>query len=197
MANKSKKNKDYQARKNRGNKPANIFKKPDGNEPPSAFNVNLDLNKDKFKNMKLLTIAVVIAMVFFVAARMWASHQATKYDVSVQPYLTDAIPAISSWNKDKIKSLIVPEVLNNIPESDFETMLASYRKLGDFRSMQTPEFEAVNSMTTDAGDKFMLVTYKTEVSYRNGPAELSLVLKQTPDGYQIYHLNIDAKVLSE
>lgn len=196
MANKSKKNKNYQARKDSGNKKTGFAALGDNGKPTNALGFGIDPETGKVKNVKLVTVAVVLAVILFVGARMWATYQATGYNATALPYIEEVLPEISKWDEKVMKSYMAEETLFNISEYDFKTMMASLTKLGELRTMGEPEFQAVNTVKSREGITSTIVTYNMTAKYTNGDADLILVLKQTADSYKIYRFNVDSKALS-
>ncbi|GGI71303.1 hypothetical protein [Shewanella gelidii] len=189
MANKSKKNKNYQARKDIGPKPSASQR--------LSMGFGLDPETGKVKNVKMVTIMVVAAILLFVGVRIWAGYQAANYDETAKPYMRQAIPEISKWDADVMKSYMAPETLVSISEYDFLTMMNSLKKLGPLISIEDPEFQSVNTVKSRDGVKSVVVTYAIEARYLNGDADLVMALKQKIDGYEVYRFNVDSKALSQ
>lgn len=196
MANKSKKNKNYQSRKDNGNKKAGFEGFTGSGKMTNTLGFGIDPETGKVKNVKAITLAVVVAVLLFVGARMWATYQATGYNATALPYIEEVLPKISKWDEQVMKSYMAPETLFNISEYDFNTMMNSLTKLGELRAMGDPAFQAVNTIKSREGVESVIVTYNMTAKYTNGEADLILVLKQVGETYEIYRFNVDSKALT-
>ena len=149
------------------------------------------------KLFKLIGILFICIVGFYLALFAYGYIKSTGYDETAIPYIKKVIPEISSWDIDVLKKYSSAEALNNVSDRDLIKLMRFFSKLGEFRSMDEPQFVNVTTNTDISNGNQTIATFAIVGYYDNGEANITLSLLEVEGGFQIYHLKITSPALIE
>jgi hypothetical protein len=150
--------------------------------------------KKFFLMMGLWAVAIVTIIV---GSGVYTRFQSSDYDDVAGPYIKKALPEISTWDPDKTRALMTPEISAGIPEQDFTKAMAWFSRLGALQSMDEPDFiKAYLGQDTSIG-KLNLLEYEVDAKYANGDAVINLKLIDKGGAFEIYRFNFSSETLIE
>ncbi|WDE06736.1 hypothetical protein SG34_007480 [Thalassomonas viridans] len=147
------------------------------------------------KILKAIGITILVLLFLTIVAAIWAGYKSAGYEETAVPYINKAIPEISKWQPDIMKSYMAPEPLAQVSEDDFLEMVRILSKMGKLISTETPVFQSVNSSSTVSDGSMTLVTYHIPAKYENGDANLIVVLKEKDESFEVYYFKVESMAL--
>ena len=147
------------------------------------------------KIFKGIGITLLVLVVLIVGVGIWTGYKSATYETTAIPYMANAIPEISKWNPEIMRSYMSPETLVDVTENDFSNIVRALSKMGALISTGEPIFQSVNSSSTVQNGSMTLVTYHVPATYENGDANLTVVLKEKDESFEIYRFNLDSMAL--
>lgn len=135
--------------------------------------------------------AVVIGVLSITGLFLLVSAKKSKYDRLAIPFFADAIPALSTWDREGFDPYWAAEIRNGIEPERMDQLFGMYQKLGRLESYEEPQFLQVTASTSNPYGSF--VTYSVVADYENADAYMTFVLVPTTgDGLKIWRLQISS-----
>ena len=144
---------------------------------------------------KTIGILFLVLIVLLVCAGGWTGYKSSGYEKTAIPFMEKAIPEISKWDSDIMKSYMAPETMSEVSDAEFSKMVKILSKMGALISIDEPMFQSVSSSTTSKYGAMTAVTYKVKAIYENGDATLNIVLKESGDSFKFFRFNVDSLAL--
>ena len=143
----------------------------------------------------LVTIWFVAVTSAIVGSFAYNHYKSTVYHDSAVPYLQQVIPEISSWDPERIRTLLAPEALKVVEEDKYLTLINWFKRLGELETIGEPDFEKADSRTGEDGALLDIVEYTVPLTYSNGEAELNILLLERDGAYTVYHFTFASERL--
>ena len=140
-----------------------------------------------------ITLLVLVALI--IGAGVWTGYKSAKYEKTAIPYMVKAIPEISKWKPDIMRSYMSPEIMAEVSDEDFIQMTNVLSKMGALVSTAEPVFQSVRTSSSVQTGSMTLVTYIVPAIYENGDAKLTVVLKEKNESFEIHRFNVDSMAL--
>ncbi len=149
------------------------------------------------KILKIIGAFFLVLIVIVLCAAIWVAISASEYTESAKPYLEKNIPAIVSWDFEKLRPLLSEEALKNFETERGQKVYRMFSKLGRLVSLEEPQFVSSKSGVTFEEGSFDIVNFSILGHFEAGDALLTISLAQEDEAYSIYYININSDVFLE
>ena len=123
--------------------------------------------------------------------------KADGYDETVIPYLDSAVPALTSWQYDRLAPLLSPGARRDFENEGMRTAYRSYSKLGQFQSMDKPRFVTNLDGSSEALGDVEFIDYEAVLQFDSGPAVIKVKLIAAGTRYYIHHFGLQSEVFAD
>ncbi|WDE02161.1 hypothetical protein [Thalassomonas actiniarum] len=147
------------------------------------------------KILKAIGITFLVLLSLALVVGIWAGYKSAEYEDTAVPYMARAIPEISKWHPEIMKSYMAPETLAEVSDEDFLEMVNILAKMGALISTEEPVFQKVNTTSTMQTGSMTLVTYQVPAKYEHGDANLTVVLKEKGDSFEVFYFHVESMAL--
>ncbi len=147
------------------------------------------------KILKGIGITFLVLVSLIVATGIWSGYKSAGYEKTAIPFMAKAIPEISKWQPEVMKSYMAQETLAEVSNDDFLELVRILSKMGALISTGEPVFQTVSSSSTMQNGSMTLITYHIPAKYENGDANLTVVLKEKEESFEVYRFNVDSMAL--
>ena len=142
----------------------------------------------------LVFIALMVAGL--VIYTQWFNIKANQYDETVVPYLQSALPDLVSWQFESLQLLLSPSAKGDFENEKMRDAYRSFKQLGEFRSMQKPQYLGHASSSSAVLGEIEVIDYQVVVELDSGPATIKLKLFNDGKSYFIHHFSIQSDVFA-
>ena len=147
------------------------------------------------KYIALIACWVVSMLIIIGGSILYKSHQGSKYDKLIIPYIENVIPVISRWDPIETKALMSPEIAETIPDDKYVRAMEFFSSLEALVKMEQPQFtKAYVDQETDIGIQTIL-EYNVDAHYEHGDATINLKILENNGAFEIYRFNFSSEVL--
>ena len=142
------------------------------------------------KPLKLAGSFALILMVAFAVVGIGFNLYASKYLDAATPYLEQNMPAVVSWDFERLKPLLTPESRAVFETEQGQRVYKMFSKLGRLTSLDAPKF--LNAKAGVALDKepYEVINFSILGHFEAGDVEITLTLVTAGDSYQIDYINM-------
>jgi len=128
---------------------------------------------------------------------VWFGIKADRYDETAIPYLESAMPELTSWRYDRLRSLLSPAARQVFENEKVRMAYQSFSQLGQFQSMDKPQFTASSQgSSVELGD-IEVIDYQVALQFDSGPAAIKIKLVADGESYYIRHFSIQSEVFAD
>jgi len=149
------------------------------------------------KVLKLAGIFFVAALLAFVAIKSFVGYQSSMYKETAIPFIKVAVPEISKWDVDIIKSLMSRNELEKTPDEAIVEIVNHLGRMGRLKEMGEPVYESLDSFRTRSGNEVTIVTYSVDTKYENGDGIFTISLLVNDGSFKVYSFKINSQTLAE
>lgn len=149
------------------------------------------------KLLKILGSFFLVLIVLLVGVSIWFGINASKNTDIARPYFETHLPAILSWDYQRLAPLLTPSMQEQLASERGDRFLRLFAKLGTLQSYEQLQYVGANTgVSTDEG-AFDLSHFTLLGHFDAGDARISIVLAKTGDQYLVHGLNIQSDVFLE
>ena len=127
---------------------------------------------------------------------LWYGIKADRYEETAIPYLESAIPALASWQYERLDPLLSPRARADFENENLRAAYGSFSKLGRYQSMQKPRFKASRNDSNDTLGDIEIIDYEVELAFDTGPAMLKIKLVADGRTYHVDHFGFHSEVFA-
>lgn len=127
----------------------------------------------------------------------WFGIKADRFDETAIPYLESSIPKLASWQYYQLRPLLSPGAKKDFENEKLREAYRSYDRLGQFKSMDKPQYSKDYSGTSKELGDIELVDYEVLLQFDSGPAMIKIKLVTDGTSYYIHHFGIHSEVFAE
>jgi hypothetical protein len=149
----------------------------------------------KFLKWFAIIILVIISLILTLVG--YVKYQESSYEKTAVPYVRAAIPAITSWNTQKVRAVMQPQVSQTISDIDLSKLLGWLSKLGALKGIDEPQFNNVFSGVDTHYGSYKIVTYDVVAHFANGDAKIVLRIMDISGVLKVFSFNINSKALMD
>jgi hypothetical protein len=149
------------------------------------------------KFLKWLAIIVLVIISLILVLVGYVKYQESSYEKTAVPYVKEAIPAITSWNPQKVRALMQPQISQTISDADLSKLLGWLSKLGALKGIDEPQFDNVFSGADTNYGSYKIVTYDVLAHFDHGDAKIVLRIMDKGGVLKVFAFNINSKALMD
>jgi len=142
-------------------------------------------------------IIVFLVVVFFLTKTLYTRHQSEKYAKTAVPYIEKAVPAISKWDPEIIKTYMAPEAMKKFSDEKIVRIVDYLSRLGALEDLETPEFSRVSYIPLADHAEKKLLYYTVPARYQKGDATFNIYLVEAGGTFKIYNFSINSDALGQ
>ena len=120
-----------------------------------------------------------------------------QYTEVAQPYLEKNMPAVVSWDFERLRPLLTPESLNEFETERGQKIYKLFSKLGALKSFEEPQFLGAKAGVTISEGAYDIVNFSMLGHFEAGDALFTITLAEDGDSYLIHHININSDAFLE
>ncbi len=147
------------------------------------------------KFLKWLAIIVLVIVSLTLMLFGYVKYQESSYEKTAVPYVKEAIPAIASWNAQKVRSIMQPQVNQTVSDADLSKLLGWLSKLGALKGIDEPKFDNVFSGADTNYGSYKIITYDVIAHFENGDARIVLRIMDKDGVLKVFAFNLNSKAL--
>ena len=127
----------------------------------------------------------------------WYGMKADRYEETAIPYLESAMPKLTSWQYDKLKSLLSPAARLDFENEKVRAAYQSFSRLGQFQSMEKPRYTASRAESSEALGDIELIDYQVALQFDSGPAVIKIKLVADGKSYYVQHFGFHSEIFAD
>jgi len=127
----------------------------------------------------------------------WYGMKADRYEETAIPYLESAMPKLTSWQYDKLKSLPSPAARLDFENEKVRAAYQSFSRLGQFQSMEKPRYTASRAESSKELGDIELIDYQAALQFDSGPAVIKIKLVADGKSYHIQHFGFHSEIFAD
>lgn len=149
------------------------------------------------KFLKIIGSFFLVLIVLFICVGIWFAVKSAKYTEVAQPYLEKNMPAVVSWDFERLRPLLTPESLKEFETERGQKIYKLFSKLGALKSFEKPQFLGAKAGVTISEGAYDIVNFSMLGHFEAGDALFTITLAEDGDSYLIHHININSDAFLE
>ncbi len=142
----------------------------------------------------LIFIGIMAAGLIFYAVRF--NMIAESFDETAVPYLDNAIPILASWRYRALEPLLSPQAREKLTTEKGRAAYQRLTKLGQFNSMEKPQYQSDYSEHTETLGDIRVVSYTIPADFETGPATIKINLASIDEVLYIHQFGIQSEIFA-
>lgn len=140
-------------------------------------------------------VLLIIGLVSLMGA--WTYYKASAYESTAVPYVVETVSELSKWDVEVAKQYMAPEVMKTVSDEDWHKLFKFLSKMGRLNALEEPVFTNIRSVATIDEGAMTLVQYSVLGHYENGDANITIVLKDLEDSFEVFKFSLNSLALVE
>lgn len=133
------------------------------------------------KILKYFGFSILSVIIFFASIAGIAAIMSPDNEEIFEPFISEAIPRITTWDLKEYRLLMSEEGYNSATEDQWKKYLKLFSKLGTYQSFNKPNMESTKTFINTKNGLITYAVYLVPIQFDTGLAHVRLTL-QYDDG---------------
>ncbi|MGF1689161.1 hypothetical protein L4C36_21240 [Photobacterium japonica] len=147
------------------------------------------------KLFKYLGFGLCSIIIFLLAGLYWVSSSAIEQEVNVEPFLAEAIPKLTEWEKTHYQTFMSEKAFGELNSEQWDLLLIKLSSLGQLETVGKEKLIKIKTLSPIGRSSITYVYYRVPVAFSTGRAHIELGLQLSENKLEINRINFLSDIL--